>query len=236
MSSVLLTAVGYGRRVGLLVPSDEVAAVRAWLPHWWADADVEPERTWELTSVRQADEVIGQLELWIAEWATGRIFVHAGVVAINGRAVLLPGRSMHGKTTLTAALLRAGAAYGSDEYAVLAPDGMVHPYPRPLQIRTGYGQRTPTPAAGLGALAFTGPLPVAAVAQLRYQRGTGWATEPITAGTAVLRLLDNTVCARTRSREALDALIAATRSSRAVAGTRGEATAAVPAIRDLVSV
>lgn len=234
MSSVLLAATAYGRRVGMRVPAEDVAAVRGWLPHWWADADVEPERTWELGSVTQAEYLIGELELWVAEHAADRIFVHAGVVAIGGRAVLLPGRSMHGKTTLTAALLRAGAAYGSDEYAVLTPDGRVHPYPRPLHIRNG-ATRHRTSAADMGATTFTGPLPVAAVAQLRYQPGSGYRVEPISAGAAVLSLFDNTVCARSRPTEALDTLMAATNGIRAVAGSRGEAASAVPPIRALVS-
>ena len=64
------------------------------------------------------------------------MFVHAGVVAVDGRALLLPGGSFTGKTTLVAALLRAGAQYGSDEYAVLDEAGLVLPaYPRPLSIR-----------------------------------------------------------------------------------------------------
>ena len=45
----------------------------------------------------------------LAEHAVDRIFLHCGVIAIDGRALLLPGRSFAGKTTLTAALVRAGA-------------------------------------------------------------------------------------------------------------------------------
>jgi hypothetical protein len=177
--------------------------------------------------------VVRDLELWVAEHAADRIFVHAGVVAIDGRAVLLPGRSMYGKTTLTAALLRAGACYGSDEYAVLSPDGRVHPYARRLQIRNGVG-RYRTSAAEMGATTFAEPLPVAAVAQLRYEPGSEYRADPISAGAAIQRLFDNTVCARSRAAEALDVLMAATGGIRAVAGSRGEAVSAVPAITALV--
>jgi hypothetical protein len=229
---VLLTAAGYGRRVGLRLPSADVAAVSRLLPHWWADTAAEPERTWELASASHAEYVLRELELWVAEHAVDRVFVHAGMVAIDGRALLLPGRSGCGKTTLTAALLAAGAAYGSDEYAVLGPDGRVHPYPRPLEVRDG-AVRTRVPAARLGAATLSGPVPVAAVAHLRYQPGSGYLVEPISAGAAVLRLFDNTVCAQSRAAEALDALVAATRGIRAVAGCRGEAASAVPAIRAL---
>jgi hypothetical protein len=231
---VLLTAVGYGRPVGLRVPSADVAAVRRWLPYWWVDADVEPERTWELASAAEAEGVVYEVEVWVAERAEERIFVHAGVVAIDGRALLLPGWALYGKTTLTAALLQAGAAYGSDEWAVLSPDGLVHPYPQPLYMRTPAGFSRVT-AAELGAAPFTEPLPVAAVAHLRYQPGSPYQAEPISAGMAVLRLLDNTLCARTRGPEALDALMAATDGTVAVDGFRGEADSAVPALQALLS-
>lgn len=215
--------------------SVDVDAVRRWLPHWWADTGGEPEHIWEVASAGQAQFVVRELEMWVAEHAVGRVFVHAGVVAFDGRAVLLPGRSAFGKTTLTAALLGAGAVYGSDEYAVLSPDGRVHPYPRRLEIRDGAG-RDRVSAADLGAATFAGPLPVAAVAHLRYEPGSGYRVEPISAGVAVVRLFGNTVCAQTRATEALDALVAATDGIRAVAGSRGEAAFTVPAIRALVNV
>ena len=64
----------------------------------------------------------------VANYAPDRVFVHAGVVAWRGRALVLPGTSFAGKTTLVAELVRAGAIYYSDEYAVLDEQGRVHPY------------------------------------------------------------------------------------------------------------
>src|SRR5262249_26128145 len=75
------------------------------------------------------------LNLGIAERAPARIFVHAGVVGWRGRAIVIPGRSYSGKSTLVAALVRAGATYYSDEYAVLDSRGRVHPYPKPISLR-----------------------------------------------------------------------------------------------------
>ncbi len=61
------------------------------------------------------DDVLHRLEsdvqLYVAERARGKVFVHARVVAWNGKAILLPGRTFSGKTTLVAGLLRAGATY-----------------------------------------------------------------------------------------------------------------------------
>src|SRR6201989_340392 len=66
-------------------------------------------------------DVFGVLEsdlrLYVAERARRRVFVHAGAVGWRGRAILIPGRSFSGKTTLVAELVKAGAKYYSDEYA-----------------------------------------------------------------------------------------------------------------------
>src|SRR5262245_11510226 len=58
--------------------------------------------------------------------------VHSGVVAHDGGAVLLPGSTGSGKSTLVAELVRRGALYLSDEYALVDGAGDVHPYPRSL--------------------------------------------------------------------------------------------------------
>ena len=65
----------------------------------------------------------------------GCLAVHAGVVARNGRAVAFPAESGQGKSTLTAACLRAGLDYVSDEALCLDwRDARVLPYPRPLEL------------------------------------------------------------------------------------------------------
>ncbi len=65
----------------------------------------------------------------VAEVCPDRVFVHASVAGWRGKAILLPGNSLSGKTTLVAELVRSGAEYYSDEYAVLDSEGWVHPYP-----------------------------------------------------------------------------------------------------------
>ena len=70
--------------------------------------------------------------------ARGVLAVHAGVVAIDGRAILVAGRSGAGKTTLVLGLLRQGLDLLSDELALIAPnDRTVLAYPRGLHIRPG---------------------------------------------------------------------------------------------------
>jgi hypothetical protein len=64
--------------------------------------------------------------------------VHAGVVAVGEQCVLLPAIAGSGKTTLTAALVKAGATYFSDEMALLGGPAMaVTPVPLSLTIKDG---------------------------------------------------------------------------------------------------
>src|SRR6185295_10176403 len=81
------------------------------------------------------DALESHLRFGVAINTRRRLFVHAGVVGWHGRAIVIPGRSMSGKTTLVTALVRAGATYYSDEYAVFDMHGRVHPFPKPLSIR-----------------------------------------------------------------------------------------------------
>jgi hypothetical protein len=68
--------------------------------------------------------------------AKGVLAIHAGVVAKDGRAILVAGRSGRGKTTLVLGLLRRGLDLLSDELALVAPDdSTVLAYPRGLHIR-----------------------------------------------------------------------------------------------------
>src|SRR4051794_25537583 len=50
-----------------------------------------------------------QLRAFITITAPDHVFVHAGVVAFDGHALVIPGPSFSGKTTLVAACVRAGA-------------------------------------------------------------------------------------------------------------------------------
>src|ERR1700722_13695640 len=60
-------------------------------------------------------EMLAQFEsnvgIFVAENASDYVFVHAGCVSLNGKAILIPGRSYSGKSSLVAALLCAGATY-----------------------------------------------------------------------------------------------------------------------------
>jgi hypothetical protein len=234
----------FGRTFEVRVPDGLDDGIEESLPWSWRPAEEMPERVWALeqsddTYRAVADgEVIGQwhdatralhflladLELWVAEHARRRVFIHAGCVVFEGRAIVLPGRTLAGKSTLTAALVRAGCTYYSDEYAVIGADGHVRPYARLLALRPpegGLGVRTPV--ASLGGAAGRRPVPIGMVALLQYDAVIGFAAEPLTRAQTALGLLDNAVPARTRPRAVMNALERATANATGFRGTRGDA-------------
>jgi hypothetical protein len=245
----------YGRTVSLSGSAEALAVARDRLPPTYRVVTGPAERHWEVTMglsleidadgslisvppdiVAITETVLSDMELWVAEHARRYVFVHAGCVTLDGKAIVLPGRSMSGKSRLTAALVRAGAAYYSDEYAVLDHRGEVRPYPRKLAIRATNGVPAQRVAAEeLGGTEGRGPASVALVAVLQYDAQSGWHPEPLTRGQAMIRLFDNTVAARSRPRAALSALEGATREARTLAGTRGEADEAATVLLNMLS-
>lgn len=171
-----------------------------------------------------------QLRGYIALYAPDRIFVHAGVVAHNGKAIVIPGRSFSGKTTLVAALVRAGATYFSDEYAVLDEEGRVHPYPKPLSLRLQEGSRLQTDhhVDELGGLAGDQALPVGLIVAAQYRSGAIWSPTELTGGDAALELMANTIPAQERPQQALVAIRRAVEGAITLKGERGDASDLVP--------
>jgi hypothetical protein len=163
------------------------------------------------------------LEEYVAQMAPDRIFVHAGVVAWKGRAIVIPGSSHSGKTSLVTALLAAGATYYSDEFAVIDERGRVHPYLRPLRIRDQDDLGRRVTADEMGARSGRGSLPVGLVASTRYEAGARWRPRALSHGEATLELLSHTVPARFRPRQVMRVLDAAARPARGLKGRRGEA-------------
>lgn len=72
----------------------------------------------------------------VAQHVNRYILVHAGVVAQGDRAILMPGDSGVGKSTLTAALVFSGWRLLSDELALIDREtGLIHPIPRPISLK-----------------------------------------------------------------------------------------------------
>ncbi|HKP86124.1 MAG TPA: hypothetical protein VJZ26_08510 [Blastocatellia bacterium] len=171
------------------------------------------------------DAFESDLQLYVAEMSPRRVFVHAGVVGWRGQAIIIPGRSFSGKSTLTAELVKAGAIYYSDEYAVLDEQGRVHHYARPLAIRENGDLKKPKKyeVETLGGRRGAKPLPVRLVVVSRYKPGATWHPRQLSAGEGALALLANTVSARREPETALVALNHAVSRATILKGNRGEA-------------
>ncbi|MEW6129418.1 MAG: hypothetical protein AB1757_20425 [Acidobacteriota bacterium] len=164
------------------------------------------------------------VQLYVAEFAPKRVFIHAGAVAWQGKAIIIPGRSFSGKTSLVAAFIKAGATYYSDEYAVLDERGLLHAYPRKLSVREGERfQGIKYSAEKLGATVGSKPLPVGVVIVSRYRRGARWQPKSLSAGKAILALLNNTVSARRQPEIAISTLKRAINGAQLLKSARGEA-------------
>ena len=184
------------------------------------------ERVARVPKLQQATDAFeSDLQLYVAEMSPRRVFVHAGVVGWRGRAVVIPGRSFSGKTTLTAELVKAGCTYYSDEYAVLDPSGRVHPYARLLGIREHSHFERPTryKVETLGGRRGAKPLPVALVIVSQYKTGATWQPRQLSAGEGALALLENTVSARREPQAALATFRQVVADSLVLKGRRGEA-------------
>ncbi len=242
--------VAFGTHFGLRSSSMELLqAACAVLPLGWQPACGAVEHWYELLAVegalqlrfdgqvitaaapmqRMLHEFARHAELAAAEHAKDYLFVHAGVVGWQGQAILIPGRSFSGKTTLVKALIEAGASYYSDEYALLDRSGMVHPYPRPLAVRAHAGHAAQQlSAAALGGTTGTCPLPVGIILITTYQAGAHWQPHVDTPGQALLALMDNTVAARGNPAHSMPILKQAVTHALILTGTRGAAEPLVP--------
>jgi hypothetical protein len=165
-----------------------------------------------------------QVRIHVGLNAPSRIFVHAGVVAHEGRVIVLPGLSMAGKTTLVLALVRAGAVYYSDEFAVLDERGLVHPYAKPVSIRDGDQIQSDHEIERFGGVAGDEALEVNAVVFAEYRPGAEWSPIELSPGRAALTMFRNTLAAIKRSEEAMRTIKLAVDGALLLEGDRGEAS------------
>ena len=175
-----------------------------------------------------------QMRMVIATKAPDRAFIHAGSVAVGNRVIVLPGSSFAGKTTLVAELVRRGASYLSDEYAVLDSDGRVHPYPKPLSIRppnaTLYSSDSPTetPASALGAVTATGDLRVGLIVATSYRPGAKWSPQRRSPAHGAVLLMSNALAARHDPKRVLQAVRRAAADTVTLEGERGDVADIAP--------
>jgi hypothetical protein len=166
-----------------------------------------------------------QIRLTIAEFAVDRVFLHAGVVAWKGKAIIIPAKSFGGKTTLVKELTKMGAEYYSDEYAVLDEEGFVHPFPKMLSVRGGSDKylQTDLPVEALGGRPGTERLPVALVLITEYEKGARWEPQILSDGFGVMEMVSHTIPIRYNPKFALKVLNNTANRAIIVKTKRGEA-------------
>jgi hypothetical protein len=150
--------------------------------------------------------------------------VHAGVVGWNGRAIVIPGKSYSGKSTLVRELVRAGAIYYSDEYAVLDERGNVHPFARQLAMRDENQANRKMSFLELGGKIGKRPLPVGTILVTKNRERARWRPKPLTPGLGALELLANTVTARSGQPIVLEVLTRVAKNATILKGARGDAS------------
>jgi hypothetical protein len=193
-----------------------------------AVVDAAPSALAAIPPVQRAlDEAVVQRQTAVA-------VVHGGAVGHQGRAILLPGPTGAGKSTLVAALVQRGALYLSDEYALIDAAGRVHPYPRPLLLRNGgAGGDRPVLPIELGGKVAHEPMAASLVVGVCYAAGAAWSLQAVSQGDGVLLLLRNTPQVLIDQPWILAPLERAVESATCYAGRRGEAGEAATALLQL---
>jgi hypothetical protein len=184
---------------------------------------VDPERLIALldTCIRMA----------IGEFAPRHVFIHAGVVGWKGQALIFPAKSYGGKTTLVAELIKNGAVYYSDEYAVIDENGLAHPYPKALSIRKeGEYEQTERPVEELGGQQGTEPIPVGMVFLTEFEPGAEWNPRVLSAGQGLMGLLPHTLALRHNPEFVFKVLNLITKRAIIASSQRGEVSKFAPLI------
>lgn len=129
------------------------------------------------------------------------LWLHAGAVAQNGRAILLSGASGQGKSSLTTRLCELGWGYLSDEIAPLRMDAdTVIPFPQAAVRRVHPGREVTENEVRLLAresvivssqIVISTETPVEAIVFINYASGLEQSLTRLSPGFAALELLRN---------------------------------------------
>lgn len=164
------------------------------------------------------------------------VFVHAGVVGWNGRAIILPGKSGVGKSNLVRALINSGATYYSDEYAAIDSKIRIHPYLCPLRLK-GTSGTLHSHLSCVTEPASCAPEPIRAslLVMSSYLPGGDWQPRMLSSGERFFALLRNTIAIRCEPESSMRVLNNLSSSVEGVESCRGEADYVADIILSLAS-
>ena len=170
-----------------------------------------------------------QVRVTIAEFAAEKVFLHAGVVAWKGEAIILPAQSFSGKSALVAELVKKGAEYYSDEYAVLDAAAEVEPFPKWLSLRGVIDPWTQfdCPVESIGGKAGTRKIPVGMILLARFEENRRvpkkWRPRRLSPGEGAMEILPHALPIRNNPKFVLEVLNKLLNRAIIVKTVRGEA-------------
>jgi hypothetical protein len=182
------------------------------------------------------ERVEPELRLTVAEHAPKHAFIHAGAVSWKGKGIIFPARSFRGKSTLTAALVKLGARYYSDEYAILDEKGRLHPFAKDLSLRGHEDEylQIDTSVSSLGGKEGKRPVPVKMIVITEFKPKTKWNPRRISSGTAVMELINNSVSIRVNPTFVMPVLTIVANGAISIKTKRGDAETAARRIIELI--
>jgi len=237
----------FGTRVGIRVEQSALLEkLRSRLLPGWAEEHCEiVDFLWSFTadgrlfyghefiSGEFLEEFDRRFHIYLGATSATHTFLHAGVVAVNGCGILLPGYSHSGKTSLTQALVLKGATFYSDDLAVIDGAGRVFPYPKPLTIRTksngSYKKAAPMGTATLPSAV------VSLVCFLHYKKGRKTLLRSVPQGAASLLLIQNCLSVREFPSRDIQRISQVCHTARFYRGIRGSADTAADEILNLLA-
>lgn len=148
------------------------------------------------------------IRLSVAEFSRHLVFLHAGAVGWKGNGIVLPAMSFHGKSTLVYELVKLGAEYYSDDFAILGENGRLHPFPRDISMRTrgsDYEIQEIDPS-GIGGTIGSAEIPVGLIFLTRYKPRSHWVPKELSRGEGIFEVLPFTLPIRQKPHLALKVL------------------------------
>lgn len=186
-------------------------------------------RSSEPEDIAQAFE--DDIKWLVAERSPRKVFLRAGVVGWRDRAIVIPGGTRSGKSTLVRALVGCGATYYSDEYAVLE-GSTVQPFPSRIHNFATPGNSLGYWLDEVGSAQAQNPVPVGIILFAPYQSGAVFKPKLISRGKALLGMFKHAVAAQRNPEQVLKALESVTRRCNALEGVRGDAQAVATYLLD----
>jgi hypothetical protein len=160
----------------------------------------------------------------VGEYSPKHVFLHAGAVGWKGQAIVLPADSFKGKSTLVTELVRLGATYLSDDFAILDASGFVHAFPRPIGRRSEDYQTYQMTVESIGGVNASEPMRAGLVLFTEYKKGGRWLPKILTTGKGTLEMIPFTLTFRLRPEFSLRVLNKVASHAIIASSPRGNAT------------